>query len=139
MGDRRTIKGQDHYLYVGRISHDPNTGRPILEVLQDDDEVLAKGGDQFVTFWAAQQLPRVLPTGPFAPPSSEAIQLAVRALADDREADALHRATRIVEALRRVGLDPDDMRVRTAAAVVLETIAAEMEGNDEEGQADGTD
>lgn len=56
MTTRRTIKGEDHWLYVGRITYDPNTGRPILEVIQDDDQVLLKGGEEFVTFWAGRQL-----------------------------------------------------------------------------------
>lgn len=66
MGDgimRRTIRGRDHWgPYVGRLTHDPNTGRPLLEVLQDDDEVLVQDGSAFVTFWAGQELPRVTPS-----------------------------------------------------------------------------
>lgn len=64
---RRTIKGKDHWLYVGRLTHDPNTGRPVLEVIQDDDEVLLKENDAFVTFWAGQELPPAMPTWPGAP------------------------------------------------------------------------
>jgi hypothetical protein len=60
----RTIRGQDHWPYVGRLSWDPNTGRPLIEVIQDDDEVLVKDGDEFVTFWAARTLPNVMPTFP---------------------------------------------------------------------------
>lgn len=59
---RRTIAGQDHWQYAARITHDPNTGRPILEVLQDDDEVLVKDGSAFCTFWSAMELPRVTPS-----------------------------------------------------------------------------
>lgn len=130
---RRTIAGQDHWgPYVGRLSHDPNTGRPHLEVIQDDDEVLVKDGDEFVTFWAGAELANVLPTGPFAPPSIEAVQLAVQIAADGDQA-ALERGSRIIDALRHVGLDPDDHRVRTAVVVVLETIAHELENGDDDG------
>lgn len=61
---RRTIQGQDHWQYAARISHAPATGRPVLEVIQDDDEVLVRDGDEFVTFWAAQELPPVTPEWP---------------------------------------------------------------------------
>lgn len=61
---RKTIKGKDHWLYVARLSHDPNTGRPILEVIQDEDIVLLKSGDEFVTLWAGCELAPVMPVFP---------------------------------------------------------------------------
>lgn len=128
MTERRTIRGQDHWLYVGRISHDPNTGRPLLEVIGDKDEVLLKDGDEFCTFYAGRQLPNVEPTGPFAEPSPEAQALAEQ-IASEGEAGmaALSRAARISRALTESGLDPDDPHVRLAAAVTLHAIAHELE------------
>lgn len=59
------INGKPHFgPYVGRVSHDPNTGRVHLEVIGDDDEVLVKEGDEFVTFFAGAPVERVEPTDP---------------------------------------------------------------------------
>ncbi len=58
------IQGRPYYgLFAGRLSNDPNTGRVIIEVVDDDDEVLLKEGDRFVTFFAGMQLNRSTPTG----------------------------------------------------------------------------
>lgn len=59
------IEGVPHFgPFLGRKSHDPNTGRAVLEVIDDDDEVLVKDGDEFVTFFAGAPLARTTPTGP---------------------------------------------------------------------------
>lgn len=127
----RTIAGQGHWQYAARISHDPNTGRPNLEVIQDDDEVLVRDGDAFVTFWAAQELPSVMPTGPFAEPTAEAVALAEQIAREGQPGiAALSRAARIARALTESGLDPDDPHVRLAAAVTLHAIAHELEQDD---------
>jgi hypothetical protein len=134
MTERRTIRGQDHWLYVGRISHDPNTGRPLLEVIGDKDEVLLRQGDEFCTFWAGQQLPNVEPTGPFAEPSPEAVALAEQIASEGAAGiEALSRAARIARALTESGLDADDPLVRLAAAVTLHAIAHELEHDDPPG------
>lgn len=60
-----SIGGTPHYgPFLGRKSHDPNTGRVLLEVIDDDDSVLIRDGDEFVTFFAGAPLARTTPTGP---------------------------------------------------------------------------
>lgn len=131
MTARRTIKGQDHWQYVGRISHAPATGRPILEVLGDDDEVLVREGDEFCTFWAARTLDPIMPEWPQDEPSPEAVALAEQIAHEGPGAvAALGRAVRIVRALEDAGLDPDDPLVRLASAVTLKVLADEIQGDD---------
>ena len=130
MTTRRTIRGDDHWLYVGRISHAPATGRPILEVVGDDDEVLVRDGDEFVTFWAGRELDPVTPEWPAdepTEPTAEAVALAETIAHEGPTAvAALERAVRIVRALEDAGLDPDDPLVRLASAVILQVIAHEL-------------
>lgn len=130
---RRTIAGQDHWQYAARISHAPATGRPVLEVIQDEDEVLLKDGDEFCTFWAAQQLPTVLPEWPSDEPTAEAVELAQQIAAEGPAAvSALARANRINRKLQEAGLDPDHPLVRLAAAATLSAIAEELEEGDDD-------
>lgn len=52
------VNGQPHWgPYLARKSHN-DVGRVLLEVIDDDDQVLIKDGDEFVTFFAGAPLRR---------------------------------------------------------------------------------
>lgn len=52
------VNGQDHFgPYLGRVTYN-DVGRVVLEVIDDDDSVLLKEGDEFATFFAGRPLRR---------------------------------------------------------------------------------
>lgn len=50
------INGQDQWgPYIGRISYN-DVGRMVLEIIEDDDTVLVKEGDEFCSLFAGMPL-----------------------------------------------------------------------------------